>query len=447
MTRPSGMVPADVYELVSASDPRISPDGRVVAYVVTTVDAEESRYRSAIWLATVDSTEAPRQFTFGPRSDTSPRWSPDGLQLAFVSNRGDEKAKPQLYVIPAEGGEALARTDLKEGVEDPKWSPDGTRIAFTARVRDDAYEEEKDNKRKPRHITRLKYKLDSVGWTFDRPKHIFVVASDGSEEPKQITEGDFEDAAPAWSPDGKQIAFVSARHRDWDIDVGANDIFVVGANGGRPKRLTQTDGACGSPSWSPDGKRIAHTYREGRDGTRHAQIAVTDVATRRTRVLTASLDRNCALFMAGREPIWLTSGDILFAAEDHGNDIVHTVSRTGSHSPRRIRGGEFRLGGYDHVAGVGVHVRSTTTTLPDLFYREARLTEHGAEFAKNRNLIEPERFTARSRDGSRVDAWIMRPVGFERGRRYPVLLNIHGGPFTQYGNGFFDEFQVYCNAG
>ena len=443
----TGMVPDDVYELVSVSDPRVSPDASLVAYVVTTVDRDESRYRSAIWLVPVDGSEAPRQFTFGPRSDTSPRWSPDGEQLAFVSNRGDDKAKPQLYVIPAEGGEALKLTDLKEAVEDPRWSPDGTRIAFAARVPADAYEETEDRKRAPRHIKRLKYKLDSVGWTFDRPKHVFVVPADGSGQAEQVTVGDFEDGSPAWSPDAKQIAFVSARHRNWDIDVGANDIFVVGSNGGRPKRVTKTDGGCGAPSWSPDGKRLAYTFRPGREGTRHAQIAVTEIATGRTRVLTTSIDRNCSLFMAGREPLWLGNNTVLFAAEDHGNDVVYTVARGGSDSPRRVRAGEFRIGGYDHVGGVGVHVRSATTTLPDLYYRDTQLTEHGAEFAKNRELVAPQRFTARSRDGSQVEAWIMRPVGYERGKRYPVVLNIHGGPFTQYGNGFFDEFQVYCNAG
>jgi dipeptidyl aminopeptidase/acylaminoacyl peptidase len=441
------VVPEDVYELVTVSDPRVSPDARLVAYVVTTVDREDSRYRSAIWVVPVDGSDAPRQFTFGPKADTSPRWSADGTRLAFVSARGDDKAKPQLFVIPAEGGEALQLTDLEGGVEDPKWSPDGSSIAFCARVPDDAYCEEDDRKRPPRRITRLKYRLDSVGWTFDRPKHVFVVAADGSSEPGQVTDGPFEDAAPAWSPDGREIAFVSARHRNWDVDLGANDVFVVGASGGRPKRLTHTDGAHGAPSWSPDGRRIAHTFRPGREGTRHAQIAVTEVAGGRTKILTRSLDRNCAPFITGREPIWIDDDYLLFAVEDGGNDPVYVVRRDGSEDPRLVRGGEFRLGGYDHAAGVGVHVRSTPTQLPELYFRDNKLTEHGAAFVKNRNLVEPERFTATSRDGSEVDAWIMRPAGFRRGRRYPVLLNIHGGPFTQYGNGFFDEFQVYARAG
>jgi len=446
MADPSGMVPEDVYELVSVSDPRVSPDGSVVAYVLTTVDRDESKYLSAIWIAPVDGSDAPRQFTFGPRNDTSPRWSPDGSELAFVSNRGDEKAKAQLYVIPAEGGEALKLTDLKEGVEDPKWSPDGTRIAFSARVPDDAYEESEDRKRAPRRITRLKYRLDSVGWTFDRPKHIFVVPSDGSSEAKQITSGEFEDGAPAWSPDGKRLAFVSARHRNSDIDL-TNDVYVVEANGGRPRRLTQTDGSCGAPSWSPDGRRVAYGYSPGSEGTRHTQIAVTEVGSGRSRILSSSLDRNCSPFMAGREPIWVNADYLLFAAEEHGNDIVYMVRRDGSEKPRRVRGGEYRIAGYDHAGGVGVHARSTPTALPELYARGKKLTDHGAPFRKERDLAAPERFTAKSADGSRVEAWIMRPVGFQRGRRYPVLLNIHGGPFTQYGNGFFDEFQMYAAAG
>ena len=441
-----GMVPADVYELVAVGDPRVSPDGRTIAYVLTTIDREESKYRSAVWVVAVDGSQAPRQFTFGGKADTSPRWSPDGSRLAFVSNRGDDKAKPQLYVIPAEGGEALQLTDLKGGVEDPKWSPDGSRIAFCARVPDEAYDEEEDRKRAPRRITRLKYKLDTVGWTFDRPKHIFVVASDGSAEPRQITSGDFEDAGPAWSPDGKQIAFVSARHRNSDVDV-TNDVYIVAANGGRPRRLTHTEGGCGAPSWSVDGKRIAHGFSPGREGTRHTQIAVTEVGSGRSRILTGSLDRNCAPFMTGREPVWLNADYLLFAAEDRGNDVVYMVRRDGSEKPRRVRGGDFRIAGYDYACGIGVHVRSTARTLPELYVRGKRLTDHGASFAKERDLVAPERFTAKPADDSRVEAWIMRPVGFERGKRYPVLLNIHGGPFTQYGNGFFDEFQVYAEAG
>ena len=439
------MRPGDVYDLVGVSDPRLSPDAKTCAYVVTTIDRDESKYLSAVWVVPTDGSEPPRRFTFGDKRDASPRWSPNGTRLAFTSNRENEKAS-QLYVIDVEGGEAVKLTDLKESVDEPEWSPDGTRIAFTSRVRDDAYEEEDERKRRPRSITRLKYKLDSVGWTFDRPKHVFVVPVDGSAEPRKITDGDFEHSGPAWSPDSKRIAFVSARHRDWDIDPGANDVFIVGAGGGRPKRLTKTDGRYAVPSWSPDGRRIAYLFSEGVTGTRHPHVAVTDVATGRQRVLSKDLDRNCAPFMATREPIWIGE-DVLFAVEDGGNNPIYRVSSRGTSAPRLIRKGTWRLGGYDVRAGVGVHVRTTPTTLPELHFRNKRLTDHGIAFAKSRDFSAPERFTARSLDGSRVEAWIMRPDGFRKGRQYPVLLNIHGGPFTQYTNGFFDEFQMYAGAG
>src|SRR3954449_1970762 len=174
------MRPDDVYELVNASDPRISPDGARVAYVVTSIDRETSEYRSAIWMARADRSEEPVRFSAGEKRDSMPRWSPDGRWLAFTSTRGEDKTPAHLYVIPAQGGEPRKLTDLKEGVESIAWSPDSRRIAFTARVRDEAYEEEDERKRKPRRFTRVFHKLDSVGWTGDRRTHIFVVDADGA---------------------------------------------------------------------------------------------------------------------------------------------------------------------------------------------------------------------------------------------------------------------------
>jgi dipeptidyl aminopeptidase/acylaminoacyl peptidase len=438
------MRPEDVYELVAVGDPRISPDGKTCAFVVTTIDREESKYKSAIWMVTTDGSQAQRRFTYGDRRDSTPRWSPDGTRLAFGSNRENEKAA-QLYVIPVEGGEALKLTDLKESVEDVVWCPDSSRIAFTSRARDEAYEEQEDRKRAPRRITRLKHKLDNVGWTFDRPRHIFVVPADGSAEPRQITSGESGDSNPSWSPDGKRIAFASARHRDWDIDL-ASDIYVVSADGGRPKKITKTQDGCSWPSWSPDGRRIAYNCSPERFGTHHTQIAVVDIASRETKLLTKSLDRNCALFMATREPIW-TNETLLFAIEDSGNNALATVASDGSSEPNRVLNGEQRIHGYDMSGGVGVHVASTPTTLPELYCGDKKLTDFGASFCSSRTLVAPERFTAKSQDGSEVEAWIMPPAGFKRGEKYPVLLNIHGGPFTMYGNGFFDEFQMYAGDG
>ncbi len=258
------MQPEDIYELANAGEPRISPDGTRVAFAVTKVDREANEYRAAIWVAPLDGSEEPRPFTSGERRDSTPRWSPDGKWLAFVSNRGEDKTPMNLYVIPAEGGEARKLTDQKEGAEEIAWSPDSKRLVFSARVRDEAGEEEDDKKRQPRRFTRVFHKLDSVGFTGDRRKHLFVVGLDG-DEPRQLTSGDFEHGGPVWSPDGKRIAFGGLRDERWDTEL-INRIYIVDADGGEPKALTGDDGSYDSPSFSPDGGRIAY-YRAVEDGT------------------------------------------------------------------------------------------------------------------------------------------------------------------------------------
>jgi dipeptidyl aminopeptidase/acylaminoacyl peptidase len=436
--------PEDLYDLAWTTDPRLSPDGRTVAFVAWRVDREANDYASAIWLVPVDGSAAPRRFTWGGKQDVAPRWSPDGTMLAFVSNR-ERKAK-QLYVIPAAGGEGLRLTDLDEDVSEPVWSPGGQQLAFSLRVRDAAYEEEDDKKRRPRRFVRLQYKLDSEGWIGDRRRHIFTVPVDGSASPTQLTDGDFEHGNPAWSPDGSRVAFVSARQEDWDIDL-LRDVYVVDAHGGEPVRLTGGDAWYEAPSWSPDGSLIACRFSVGGfDFPRHGQIAVLDAGTGERRVLTSVLDRNCAPYPEIREPVW--DGDsLLFVLEDGGNNHLYRVPSDGAGKPTSAVDGELWVTGYDVAAGTIVHTVTSPTSPGELYCGERRLTDVTGPFTVGRSFAEPERFTAVSADGSEVEAWLMRPLGFEPGRRFPVLLNIHGGPFSQYGNKFFDEFQVSAAAG
>jgi dipeptidyl aminopeptidase/acylaminoacyl peptidase len=438
------MVPEDVYELTTVADLRLSPDGKLVAFVVTRIDREENEYRSAIWVVPADGSEPPRQLTSGAKVDAAPRFSPDGTRLAFVSNR--ETEKKQLFVLPLQGGEPRRLTDLAEDAGQPVWSPDSTRLVFASRVRDPAYEEEDEKRRRPRRFTRLRFKFDDEGWTGDRRRHLFVVPADGSTEALQLTSGDFEDSSPSWSPDGKRIVFESSRDEDWDLQP-VSHLYLVDPGGGEPERLTSGENVYSVPSWSPDGRAIACRWSPGGfDRPRHERIAVVDPETGEHRSLTEALDRHGDSYPPLREPAW-DGDDVVFGVEDGGNVPLYRARADGSRPPELVSGGDRWVHGWDAAGGQLVYVASTPTSLSELYRGEERLTSFGSAFAEGRELVAPERFAATSPDGTEVEAWIMRPVGFEEGRRYPVLLNVHGGPFTQYGNKFFDEFQIYAGAG
>jgi dipeptidyl aminopeptidase/acylaminoacyl peptidase len=443
------MRPEDVYELVNAGDSRLSPDGSRVAYVVTRIDKDERDYRTAIWVAPTDGSGDPVQFTSGLKRDGSPRWSPDGKWLAFASNRGEDKKAPAaLYVIPAQGGEPRQLTTLKESVEAIMWSPDSTRIAFAARVRDEAYDEEDEKQRRPRRFTRLFHKLDSVGWTGDRRTHVFVVDVDGAGEARQLTSGDFEQGHPSWSPDGKQLVFDGLRDERWDTEL-ISRIYVLDVDaGGEPRRITPDDNSYTEPVFSPDGSKIAFRFAR-EDGTypHHEQIGVMRPDGSDVQLLTTSLDRQTSPYPDHREPVWDGNDRILFTIEDGGNVHLYAVATDGASAPELLIGGERQVSAFDLRNGVMTTVQGSYTSLREVYVGDERLTHVGDAFTAGRELVTPERFTARSRDGYETDAWLMRPPDFAAGTRYPAILSIHGGPFAQYGTGFFDEFQVYAAAG
>jgi dipeptidyl aminopeptidase/acylaminoacyl peptidase len=446
------MVPQDLTRVRFVSDPQIAPDGRTVAVVVTTLSEEKDEYLSNIWIVSAAGGE-PRRFTTGPRRDTAPRWSPDGSRLAFISEREPGK-KGQLHVMPAAGGEPIKLTDLRHGLSAPEWSPDGTRLAFAARVGgppEPISEEDKRKSKPPRVITTMKYRFNGEGFTYDRRPQIFVVAADGGE-PRQLTEGDYDHVDPAWSPDGRSIVFTSVRHDDRDHDDAA-DIWLVAAAGGAPRRLTATTGPAGHAAFSPAGDMIGYLGRSEINAFgSNIRLFTIPAAGGAPRCLTAAFDRSCSPL--GVQPVWSPDGSaITVAAEDQGSLGVYRVPAGGG-PVTRIVAGERVVGGFS-VSRDGntiVFAASGPDSPAEVFLcgvdggGERQLTDWNRDWKREVALSRPERFRF-ERAGMTVDAWIMKPFGFEAGKRYPLLLNVHGGPHAQYGYPFLDEFQVQAGAG
>src|SRR5262252_3359675 len=457
MTVPSrrAMTPQDITRIRFISDPQLSPDGRRVAFVVTMLSEDQDEYLSNIWVVDTAGGE-PRRFTTGPKRDTAPRWSPDGSRLVFVSERVP-KQKAQLYVMPANGGEPARLTDLRHGVAHPVWSPDNARLAFVSRVggwQEPEDEAERQKSKPVRIITSLKYKYNSEGFTYDRRPHIFVVSANGGP-PQQLTDGDFVDGGPTWAPDGSALTFTSARHEDRDYD-NAADVWLIPATGGEPRRLTDTAGPVILPVFSPDGQTIAflgHRYRHA--AGHNIRMFTVPVAGGMPTCLTPDLDRTCLPFFTSMTPQWSADGVwITFAIEDQGDVPIYRVRAAGGTMPERIITGERQVTGLSRSQD-GSQCAFTATdpvSPPEVFLchadgtGEKQLTDLNREWKTEVALARPERWRY-ERAGFTLDCWVMKPYGYEPGQRYPALLNIHGGPHTQYGHNFFDEFQVYAAAG
>ncbi|GEL21748.1 peptidase S9 [Pseudonocardia sulfidoxydans NBRC 16205] len=450
LTYGSRVQPADIARIALVTDPRVSPDGRTVAFVVTHVDVDDNVYRNAVWIAAADGSAPPRPFSAGEHGDGQPVWSPDGRWLAFTSRRGDDR-KATLHVAPVDGpGEVRTLCARDEAIEEPAWSPDGSRIAFASRERTSRLDGPDERARPPRRIERLFTRLDGEGWTVDRPRSVFVVPVDGSAAPRVVAGGPFEHGGPAWAPDGATIAVTAARYEDWDVSPLLTDVHLVDpAGASEPRAVTRRTFAHQMPSWSPDGTRIAALAEDARVVHSHSQVVVIDVATGEERVLTAELDRQCLPMPGARSPVWDDDG-LLFSCEDHGSVHVRRVPAAGGPSAPVV-GGRRWVTGYDAAGGTLVFTATTATSLPDLFVldpdgSERRLTAVGDVFHAAVPPREPERFTVPSTGGGEIDAWLVRPAE-PAGERAPVLLSIHGGPMTQYGESWFDEFQMWTGAG
>jgi dipeptidyl aminopeptidase/acylaminoacyl peptidase len=442
--------PADIGRLITVADPKVSPDGRRVAFVVTRVDLTANCYRSAVWLAAADGSSPPYPLTAGEQRDGRPAWSPDGRRLAFTRQREDGGGS--LHVLPMDGpGETVTVCVRPEAIGPPAWSPDGTRLAFASRVRASRYAEGDDDRaRPPRRIDRLFSRLDDVGWIIDRPRSVFVVPADGTAGPRLVAGGPYEHGDPAWSPDGRTLAVTAARSKDWDLEL-IDDIHLVDVDGGL-RTLTNRGLSHRMPAFGPDGTLIATLAQDNRIIPAHAQVVVLDARTGDARALTSALDRQCAPHPGARAPLW-HGEHLLFSLEDGGDVEVWRVRADGAGSPEAVLGGARVVTGFDAAGGTLAFVATTPTELPELYVRDAqgaerRLTSLGKAFHDAVPTARPEHFTVPSPAGDGdVDAWLVRPAETPEGERLPVLLSVHGGPMTQYGNSWFDEFQLWTGAG
>jgi dipeptidyl aminopeptidase/acylaminoacyl peptidase/tetratricopeptide (TPR) repeat protein len=446
--------PDDVFALKDVSDPRLSPDGRQVAYAVATLDAKEDESDTDLYLVSTDGGE-PLRLTSSKKEESHPRFSPNGEWIAFLSDR--EGKKTQVYLLSRRGGEAVKLTNFKASVSDLVWSPDSKRLALlVSDVDPDATDKDDDEKAslekkktpKPIVLRRLQFKRDGEGYLREVRKHIHVFDVE-TKTSVQVTSGPFDDSEPAWSPDGQSIAFVSNRTLpDPDRSQDA-DVYVVAAREGEiPRRLETGPGTDASPSFSPDGRMVA--YVAGCDlkdlwyGASH--LALAPVGGGKPRPLTAELDRNVT------SPRFSPDGrSVLFLLEDRGNRHLARVPAEGG-SVERVVEGERDVMTFDVAPGGEIVVLESSVHQPPEISAVAgtslrRLTRANDDFLKTITLGRVERFQATSRDGTVADGFLTLPPGYTPGQRVATLLRIHGGPADQYSTAFEVQWQVLAGHG
>jgi dipeptidyl aminopeptidase/acylaminoacyl peptidase len=454
----------DIFELKTVGDPRISPDGAWVAYTVSSLDRKDDSSDTDIYMVAT-SGGAPIRLTSSKKPENSPRWSPDGRYLAFLSSRDGKKT--QVYLLDRRGGEAQAITDYKTGAASIAWSPDSSKLALL--VPDpDPNDSESDSstgsgqapstgsgqapstgsgqaadskKPKPHVITRLQFMRDGEGYLNDvkRHIHVFDIATKADIE---IAHNRYDDGAPVWAPDGTLVAFSANRTDNPDANDNSDIYVVEPRTGAVPRQVTTSPSPDNAPAFSPDGKSIAYITGGDPKDIWYAtnRLAVVPAGGGAPTILTAGLDRNVS-----RVQFTGDGAAVLFLIEEGGNSHLARVPAAGGPIVR-VLDGERDINAYDVAKTGDVIVLDTQPQQPgEVFVVKGpgltRLTHVNDEFLAKVSLGAVERFKAKSADGTMIDAYLTRPPNVPAGK-LPTILRIHGGPVSQFSTGFNLEWQM-----
>ena len=469
--RPLGV--DDLFGTHEVHDPQFSPDAQWIAYTVTSTSLKDDKSETRIWMLPAGGGEA-IPLTIAGESSSYPRWSPDGKFIAFLSSRKDadgEEGKTQVYLLSRQGGEAQRLTENVQDVDDFAWSPDGKKLvlilrdpspeeleAASAKPKDDkdADASEKAASKKPKAqrpwvIDRLLFKADTIGYLDRRRTHLYVFDM-ADKSLTQITSGDFDDSDPAWSPDGKSLAFTSNRSQP-DPDATYNtDIWVVAADntdkGAHLLQITTNPGEDDHPAWSPDGKWI--TYSTSLDAklfyyaTKH--VGLSPASGGEAKVLTRSFDRMASF------PRFAPDGkSIYFIAADDGTQRLWRVQVADGSLTRRV-GGRITVESYSVAKDGSLAAAISTPDRPYELFTEAggrlqRLTHVNDAWLAQFKIAQAEYVSFESKDGTIVHGYLYRPVDYVPGKKYPAILKPHGGPVEEYEAEFDDLAQLFASNG
>jgi dipeptidyl aminopeptidase/acylaminoacyl peptidase len=448
----------DYFQIRDVGQPELSPDGQWVAYTVRTKMLKEDKNETRIWMISTHGGD-PIPMTAEGVSSGHPRWSPDGKFLAFTSSRNGGKS--QVWLLNRLGGEAVKLTDIAQGVDDFEWSPDGSRLVLVLRDprpedAEGAKEGDKAVPAKPKTplphvIDRLQFKRDTIGYLDRHRTHLYVfdVAKKTST---QITSGDFDDAQPAWSPDGKQLAFASNRSAPDPDATRDSNIWVVAADntdkGAHLMQITTNPAPDDQPTWSPDGKWIAYVTELDPHlfyySTQH--LAIAPASGGEAKVLTLAFDRTI------RRPHFSSDGKfIYFTADDDGTVNLCRIGVTGGEITRAI-GGRLSVASFSAGKDDEIAAQVSTIDRPDEIFLQkggelARLTKTNDALMAQLRLAQAQYVHFKSKDGTPVAGYLYKPVDYDSAKKVPTLLQPHGGPVGQYSASFSHLFQLYAANG